>query len=329
MINPALKLYEAFYRRKYAKTAALSAARIQAVSESLISGITARKLQSLDKGPVFAVIGETHDLPMHSLILMKTVLGLKKKGFSINVGFEMPHNFPEHLISQIEKGPSVRTWLNEASKKLLATVKDHDFDDPRRVYVINCLTQARDALHTNAYVNGEFFDHKIKCAMNDAARLYDDADSPARYKMDFKDPAIQEFLTDEERKEDSAAIFIADHRGMSLRNQVMVKKAREHAAIRQPDIYLQYCGSEHVAGNANTEDGDPQPYEKSLLGLFNQAGCSALGFILGCNYSSEAVHIPPEADASTVSKIAADDIRAPSWLAAREKVWLESILPHL
>lgn len=66
------------------------------------------------------------------------------------------------------------------------------------------------------------------------------------------------------------------------------------------------------------------------MALFNQAGCNAIGFVLGCDFSYRYMHIPPEAGTSSVSKIKADDVRSESGLfSAKEKIWLETIKPHL
>lgn len=326
------KLQDAYYRRKFTRSAPLSAARINAVSENLISTITARKVQSLDRAPVFALIGETRDQPMHRLILLKTVAGLKHRGFHVNVGFEMPHNFQDHALALLENDPVMSARLNEDGGSILALVKECEFDDVRKTYFVNCITRSLDAPYTSKYLGAELFAHKVRYAMNDAARLYDGTDSAEKYKMDLKDPSVQKFLTDAEREDDKAAILMSGARGVFLRNQVMVEKAREHAALRGTDIYLQYCGSVHVAGNANANnDGDPLPYKESLLALFNQAGCNALGFVLGCDFSYKYMRIPPEAGSSSVSKIKAHDVRTAGRIlfSAKEKIWLETITPHL
>ena len=330
MLEVLQKLQDAYYRRKFARSAPLSAARIKAVSENLVSDITARKVGALDRAPVFAVIGETHDQPMHRLILLKTALGLKQKGFNVNVGFETPYNFQEYTLSMLEKDPAMSAQLNEETKGVLALVKDREFDDLGRAYFLNCVTRSLNAPHTAEYLGREFFAHKIRYAMNDAARLYEGHDSAARFKIDLKDPCVRTLLTEAERADDKAVILMAGARGIFLRNQVMVEKACAHAALRGADIYLQYCGSAHVAGNASRKRKDHQPYKESLLALFNQAGCNAVGFVLGCDFSYDYLRIPPEADPSAVSKIRADDVRAGSGLfAAKEKVWLETVKPYL
>ncbi len=329
MLNFVSKLYNKLYQRACVRSAPLTAARINAVSENLVAAIEAGRKSALSDGPLFVAMGEVHSQAVHRLAFLKTALQLKDKGYAVSVGMEIPHDLPDQIITARASEMMPEHFLAPILLPMLERMRDREADDILKLQFIRNDEVQYYSPNTWWHVQEKLHDRGIRYAFNDAAMIQSSGLSCGSLNMQDEHmqrivaqglPLATGTITD-------MHVDPCDELGMYLRNKTIVQRARKHAHKRQADIYLQHCGNIHVAGAVARREAFS--YSHSLVGLFEASGCNVLGFALRPKDGERICQIPQDANMSLVRAVTLEGETFMAQQHQKEKIWLAEVTKHL
>lgn len=247
-------------------------------------------LDSIDKAranlrpdqPLVVLMGEYHPWPTHRVLQYMLVEQLHNAGKKIACGFEISHNILFNVLTKhlrCPAPPEIAKFICDADrngdKALLSFLAIHyGLSSP-----VCCATLMK--LCRRLSIASRFNDLAI--IQNDGELFLDNAD-PFTWNTIISHPEYQHFK--KSKKIDAKGL-----EGVKIRNTAIVNLAAEHLQYAEPEIYLQFIGNNHVAGNnANFH------YLDSLTIRFSKAGIPVLpvftsvhatGNVLSINHLAE------------------------------------------
>lgn len=317
MIEKLRQFYLAHRAAGFRKQAPALVAQIDTVAESVvghIEGHFARKVA--DGRPLYVMLGEVHDRAAHLVMQMVAVKTLMEKGYKVAIGLERTYNSTKVAVEMI---PAAHSPLKGHIKGRILQLLVHERDSFLNLELSHTYYKQLSAPVSAVLREAMWTRQGIRVAFNDAARCRNNDNY-----LDMDDPVLQRAAGDTHPGYSSKKPVKLHHEdGMSLRNRVMVELAQEHAAQRQPDLYLQICGTSHVTGWGKKDES----YQRSLTGLFEEAGCSVLGIpVLSSHFGAQ--DFAPGNPERVAHGHTLNGPMFSGYQAAVEEEWLKVVMPH-
>lgn len=310
---------------------------IETVSERLTDEIIARHHSKTSNGPLFVLIGETHNLLPHQLVQILVLNKLNKTGLRVGFGYEAPHNAVVELYSALNQN-FLKSHPGQGGAKITLPSFMEDLHHPAtRVifYPLSFNPSARILMNflLNESIDTLFNDvarKKISIPLFSRIRRLDRFLSIFPY-FDLREPATKKAAEDKFGALNSfSLVSTISQGGIEIRNSFMAERAQMHASAMQADIYVQHCGSAHVFGHLDSFPWPKSPYNQSLTAKFEKKSYEVLSMCLG--RTDFIIDIPEEAKNSSaltqetydLSKIGFQDVET-----GQEIYVLRQLLPLL
>lgn len=233
--------------------------------------------------PLVLLIGENHGAAAHQVIQILVLKKLKESGRKIAVGLELPHN------SLLRGYYSSLGRYREQNEKIAALEKHAASCDPDGAFTLKCNLGTAHFFAANMSKKSllKFLhDKKISTGFNDAAITNPiNEDEDVEPILDLSDDLTQRAAVNTGYKANEKIDAVSSS-GMHIRNALIVERALDHAQRSHAEIYVQNCGTLHVAGT-KANKAITHPYEHSLSALFRRVATPVLNVpLLSADFSA-------------------------------------------
>ena len=207
--------------------------------------------------PLILIIGENHTIPAHRVIQMLVLKKLKELGHVVSFGMEQPH---DTVLKEFSGYSVVPTPERLGALKNEIAQTDHNGQISLKTFMAQTSCLVSDTSYKTLMKFA--LTQKLSTSFNDAANCTKKVTN--ELVLDSRDPITALIM----RKHGVLDALSISATGIRVRNAVIVAEALEHMKQTGAEIYVQNCGTGHLAGFKD----EGFSFQDSLIAQFKKAG---------------------------------------------------------